>query len=200
MALGMWEPFTEPARHSIVRAQQVAQMFGSSTIGTEHIGFALAETDDPLGEALAKAIDREALRERLGAVAASPSAEMSFTGGAKHSIELAFENARRLNHNYIGTAHLALGVLASGDPPPLLAQVDPGELAARIDAIADAAEGANSWKQIEGAGRAHPAAAALLQTLRRFADLAQPGTRVSVSVSPAGADEQTWTFVHEQTS
>jgi ATP-dependent Clp protease ATP-binding subunit ClpA len=198
MALGMWEPFTERARHAIVRAQEVAQLFGSSTIGTEHIGFALAETDDPLGEALAKAIDREALRGRLGSVSASPSAEMSFSGGAKRTIELAFENARRLNHNYIGTEHLALGVLASGDPPPLRSDVDPDALAARIDAIADSAEGFTPWKQIEAAAAAHPAVPALLQTLQRFTDLAQDGTRVSVTVSQPGAADHTWTFVHEE--
>jgi ATP-dependent Clp protease ATP-binding subunit ClpA len=197
MASGMWEPFTERARHAIVRAQEVAQLFGSSTIGTEHIGFALAETDDPLGEALAKAIDREALRGRLGSVSAAPSAEMSFSDGAKRSIELAFENARRLNHNYIGSEHLALGVLASGDSPPLRRDVDPGELVARIDAIADSPEEVSPWKQIEGA-EPHPAASAILQALQRFADLAQAGTRVSVTVSQAGAPEHTWTFVHEE--
>ena len=196
----MWEPFTERARHAIVRGQEVAQLFGSSTIGTEHIAFALAETDDALGEALAKSIDREALRGRLGSVTASPTAEMSFSGGAKRSIELAFQNARRLNHNYIGTEHLALGVLASGDPPPLLRDVDPDELAARIDAIADSAEGVQPWKQIDGDADPHPAASALLQTLQRFPDLGQPGTRVSVTVSQTGAPERTWTFVHEEPS
>src|ERR1700692_1968244 len=35
-AMSMWEPFSEGARHAVVRAQQVAQMFGSSTIGTDH--------------------------------------------------------------------------------------------------------------------------------------------------------------------
>lgn len=199
MALGMWEPFTEPARHAIVRAQEVAQMFGSSTIGTEHLAFALAETDDPLGEALTKAIDRDALREKLGTVGAAPSTEMSFSGGAKHSIELAFENARRLSHNSVGSAHLALGVLGSGDAPPLQPNVERDALSARLDAIARAAEDANSWKQVEGDGETDPAAAAIVQALRRIPDLTLPGTRVSVTISPPGAAERTWTFVREQT-
>ena len=69
MGLGAWEPFTGPAKHAMIRAQEVAQMFGSSTIGTEHIAFALAETDDPVGEALTKTIDREELTARLNAIA-----------------------------------------------------------------------------------------------------------------------------------
>ena len=124
----MWEPFTEPARHSIVRAQEVAQMFGASFIGTEHMTFALAESDDAVGEALATTVDRDALRERLGALSSAPVAEMVFTTGAKHAIERAFEAARRVNHNFIGTAHLVLGILDSGDPPPMLEGIDLAEL------------------------------------------------------------------------
>jgi ATP-dependent Clp protease ATP-binding subunit ClpA len=195
----MWEPFSERARRAVVRAQQVAQTFGSSTIGTEHLAFALAEGDYRLGETLAHAIDRDGLRERLGAVSASPSAEMTFTGGAKHAIELAFSNAHRLDQGYIGSAHLALGVLESGDPLPLRPEVDLDALRAAIDRIAQAGEGSVAWKQVAGADP-HPAAAALLRTLARFDDLAHAGTRVSVTVAPAGEAERTWTFVTEEGS
>src|ERR1700685_762208 len=104
--MGMtWDPFTEPARRSIVRAQEVAQMFGSSSIGTAHMTFALAESDDEVGSALAAAIDREAMRNLLGGAGAGPADEMTFTRGAKQSIELAFESAHRLKQNLIGPAH-----------------------------------------------------------------------------------------------
>ena len=134
--MAMWEPLTEPARRTIVRAQEVAQMFGSSSIGSQHITFALAESDDALGELLAQTVDRAAIRERLGGASASPTAEMVFTAAAKESIGLAFENARRLGHHVVGTAHLALGVLRSSEPPPLQGDIDPEQLCASLDRLA----------------------------------------------------------------
>jgi ATP-dependent Clp protease ATP-binding subunit ClpC len=123
----MWEPFSEPARRAVVRAQQVALMFGSGFIGTEHLAFALAEGDDDVGHLLANALDRDEIRARLGTLSEPPQQEIQFTHGAKRTIELAFVNARRLNHEHIGIAHLALGLLDSGDaldrsdPPALIA-------------------------------------------------------------------------------
>jgi ATP-dependent Clp protease ATP-binding subunit ClpA len=193
----MWEPFTEPARHAIVRAQEVAQMFGSSYIGTEHITFALAERDDAVGEALAKAIDRDAIRELLGAAGATPVAEMVFTSGAKHSIERAFESARRLNHNFIGTAHIALGILGSGDAPPMLGGTDAAALRATLERAADdertVAE-PPAWRQTEGVGDPHPAARALLASVGYFADLRLPGTQVTVTIESPGRPERRWSW------
>jgi ATP-dependent Clp protease ATP-binding subunit ClpA len=138
----MWEPFGERARRTIVRAQEVAHLFGSGSIGTEHIAFALAEGDDEVGHLLANALDRDAIRARLGGVKEAPKQEMQFTAGAKRSIELAFVNARRLDHHYIGVAHLALGLLdggdplAPGDPPALLPGGDIEALRAALAAVA----------------------------------------------------------------
>ena len=67
--------------------------------------------------------------------ASAPTHEMVFTPGAKRSIELAFENARRLNHNYIGTGHLALGILGA-EPPPLLPGHDVASLRAALEQAA----------------------------------------------------------------
>jgi ATP-dependent Clp protease ATP-binding subunit ClpC len=134
--MSMWEPFTVTSRHAIVRAQQVAQLFGSSHIGVEHITFALAEGDDEVGRLFATSIDRDAIRERLGAAGAMPNPNMVFTAGAKRTIELAFENARRLNHNYIGQAHIALGLLGSDDPPPLVEGTDLATLRAELARVA----------------------------------------------------------------
>ena len=131
----MWEPFSESARRAILHSQQVAQMFASHCIGPEHIAFALAEGDDEIGHLLAGAFDRDAIRERLGAAGAAPAEEMEFSSGAKRTIELAFVNARRLDHNSIDTAHLALGLLAAGDLP-LLPTTDPATLRAALDTAA----------------------------------------------------------------
>jgi ATP-dependent Clp protease ATP-binding subunit ClpC len=132
----MWEPFTEDARQAIVRAQAVAQMFGSSTIGTEHLAFALDEGGDATATALAQSLDREAIKRRLGVARGAPSTEMTFSDAAKRAIEYAFGNARRLGHGFIGPPHLALGMLATDDPPPLVEGVDPAMLRARLDAVA----------------------------------------------------------------
>jgi ATP-dependent Clp protease ATP-binding subunit ClpA len=128
--VSMWEPFGEGARRAIVRSQHVAHLFGSDVISTEHMAFALAEGDDAVGHLLAKALDRDAIRERLGVAREAPKHEMTFTPTAKRAIELAFVNARRLKHHSIGVAHLALGLLDRGDP---LAPSDPQRLAPGVD-------------------------------------------------------------------
>ena len=63
-------------------------MFASTYIGTEHIAFALAETDDEVGRVLANAFDRDQIREQLGGARGFPKPEMVFTTGAKRAIEL----------------------------------------------------------------------------------------------------------------
>jgi ATP-dependent Clp protease ATP-binding subunit ClpA len=193
----MWEPFTASARHTIVRAQEVAQMFGSSYIGTEHITFALAERDDVVGAALAQAVDRDAIRDQLGAVSTTPVTEMVFNHGAKRSIERAFEAARRLNHSFIGTAHLALGILVSGDAPPMLAGTDAAALQATLERAADgerAVAQPPAWRQTEGEGDPHPAARSLLAAIGYYPDLHVPGARVRVTIQLPGGAEHGWSW------
>jgi hypothetical protein len=192
----MWEPFSEPARRAVVRSQEVAQMFGANFIGTEHMTFALAETDDAVGAALAKAVDREALRKLLGDVSRAPTDEMVFTSGAKRSIELAFENARRLNHNYIGSAHIALGILESREPPPLRPGEDIGVLRAALDLAATKgpAPGEHVWQRLAHADR-NAVADAVDHALSFLQDFGKDGTRVSVTVAVPGEADATWTWV-----
>jgi hypothetical protein len=193
----MWEPFSEPARRAVVRAQAVAQMFGANFIGTEHLAFALAETDDEVGHLLANACDRDALRERLGAAASAPQSEMVFTAGAKNVIELAFENARRLDHNYIGAGHLALGLLASSDPPPLRPEVDLASLCAALDTAAAVNETeVLDWKPDPGDEEPHQATRGMLASLRHYDDIAASGTRVTITIAPAGGKTRTWTWTY----
>jgi ATP-dependent Clp protease ATP-binding subunit ClpA len=196
--MSMWEPFTEPARRAVVRAQQVAQMFGSSHIGVEHLAFALAENDDPLGAVLAAGFDRDAMRELLGAAGSAPTPEMMFSSGAKRVIEAAFENARRLNHNYISTAHLALGILTSDDRPPFAPGADPVELRAAIEQIARKGEGEPAhWKRIDAQRDPHPAAEGITQLLLAYPNLSLPGTRVAVTIQRPGEADVTWTYLRD---
>jgi hypothetical protein len=195
----MWEPFSEPARRAVVRAQEVAQMFRGPYIGTAHMLFAIAERDDPVGAALTNAVDRDALREQLESVSQGAVAEMVFTSGAKRAIELAFENARRLNHNYIGTAHLALGIVGS-EPPALLPGHDVLSLTAALVLVAQhdgpAVAPERSWKRVAGDDR-HPLADAVASVLGYLPDIGGDGTRVSVTVAVPGKDERIWSWVRE---
>ncbi|HEY0381607.1 MAG TPA: Clp protease N-terminal domain-containing protein [Candidatus Elarobacter sp.] len=197
----MWEPFSEPARRAIVRAQEVAQMFGANFIGNEHMVFALAEADDAVGAALTNAVDRDALREQLGNVSQAPVVEMVFTTAAKQSIELAFENARKLNHNYIGTAHVALGILSSAQPPPLLRDHDADSLRLALVLAAthdspEAAQRKQRWKRSEATER-HPVSDAVDSMLPYLKDLGKDGTRITVTLAVPGETERSWNWVKE---
>jgi len=130
-----WEPFTADARHAMVRAQEVAVLFGGSSVGTEHVLFALADSDDALGALLAGALDRDAIRERLGAVSGAPGAELQFSDGAKRTVALAFANARRLGHKFIAPAHLALGALEA-EPPQLTGAASTAEVRTVLEHLA----------------------------------------------------------------
>jgi ATP-dependent Clp protease ATP-binding subunit ClpA len=197
----MWEPFSEPARRAIVRAQEVAQMFGANFIGTEHMIFALAEADDAVGAALTNAVDRDALREQLGNVSQAPVVEMVFTTAAKQSIELAFENARKLSHNYIGTGHVALGILASAEPPPLLPDHDADSLrlALILAATHDGPEPSQQqrWKRSGGTER-HSVSDTVASVLPYLKELGK-GTRLTVTLAVPGEAERTWSWVKEPT-
>src|SRR5579875_1652469 len=119
--MSMWEPFTERARRSIVLAQEEAQRLGNNYIGTEHILLGIisegeslaAKVLETLGVNLAKV--RQEVDAIVGRGGQTVQQEMVFTPRAKRVIELAFEEARQLNHNYIGTEHLLLGLIREGE-------------------------------------------------------------------------------------
>jgi ATP-dependent Clp protease ATP-binding subunit ClpA len=117
----MWEPFTERARRSIVLAQEEAQRLGNNYIGTEHILLGIISEGESLaaivlgtmGVNLAKV--RAEVEALIGRGGQAPQKEMVFTARAQRVIELAFEEARQFNHNYIGTEHLLLGLIREGE-------------------------------------------------------------------------------------
>ncbi|MBM3464645.1 MAG: ATP-dependent Clp protease ATP-binding subunit [Armatimonadetes bacterium] len=117
----MWEPFTERARRSIVLAQEEAQRLGNNYIGTEHLLLGIisegesvaAKVLENLGVSLQKV--RSEVEAIVGKGGPTAQQEMVFTPRAKRVIELAFEEARALAHNYIGTEHLLLGLVREGE-------------------------------------------------------------------------------------
>ena len=115
--MSMWEPFTKHAQHSMVVAQEEARRLGNTDIGTEHILLGIiAQGETVAAKALESAgIDLASVRREVEANAGRGAPpirdEMRFTTEAKRVVELAFEEARMQNYNYIGTESLLLGII-----------------------------------------------------------------------------------------
>lgn len=117
----MWQRFTERARKVVFYAQEEAQKFGEGYVSTEHLLLGLVrESDsvaarvlDKLGVSLGRI--RSEVEKQLPRGDARPSQDMTLTPRAKRVIDLAYDEARNLNNNYIGTEHLLLGLIREGD-------------------------------------------------------------------------------------
>lgn len=117
----MWQRFTERARKVVFYAQEEAQRFGEGYVSTEHLLLGLVrESDsvaarvlDRLGVSLSRI--RAEVERQLPRGDARPSQDMTLTPRAKRVIDLAYDEARNLNNNYIGTEHLLLGLIREGD-------------------------------------------------------------------------------------
>jgi ATP-dependent Clp protease ATP-binding subunit ClpC len=114
----MFERFTTQARHVVVLAQEEARDLDHNYIGTEHILLGLlAETDGIAAQALAEIdLSLEMTRSRVvvavGRGKKAPKGHIPFTPRAKKVLEKALREALSLRHNYIGTEHVLLGLLA----------------------------------------------------------------------------------------
>jgi len=114
----MFERFTDRAKKVMSLANQEAQRLGHEHIGTEHILLGLVKEGSGVGASVLKNMDAD-LRtirtevEKLTKISADAVAmgKLPQTPNAKRVIEFAVEEARSLNHNYIGTEHLLLGLL-----------------------------------------------------------------------------------------
>jgi len=116
-----FEKFSERARKVLTFAQEEAQHFNHSYIGTEHILLGLVREDEGvaakvlmnLGVGLSKV--RSAVEFIIERSEKPSAGEIGLTPRAKRVIELAIDEARSLGHNYIGTEHLLLGLLREGE-------------------------------------------------------------------------------------
>src|SRR5207249_6349617 len=116
-----FDKFTERARKVLAYAQEEAQRFNHNYIGTEHMLLGLLREDSgvaarvltSMGVELGSA--RSAVERIIGRGDRMVMGEVGLTPRAKKVIELAVDEARRLNHQYIGTEHLLLGLVREGE-------------------------------------------------------------------------------------
>ena len=118
----MFERFTDRARKVMALANQEAQRFNHEYIGTEHILLGLVKEGSGVGANVLKNLDVDLRKVRLEVEKLVKSGPEMVTMGklpqtprAKKVIEYAIEEARNLNHNYVGTEHLLLGLLREHD-------------------------------------------------------------------------------------
>src|SRR5580765_4538710 len=116
-----FDTFTERARKVLQLAQEEAQRFNHNYIGTEHLLLGLVREGEGvaakvlanLGVELNKV--RSAVEFIIGRGDRTVTGDIGLTPRAKKVIELSVDEARRLNHHYIGTEHLLLGLVREGE-------------------------------------------------------------------------------------
>ena len=117
----MFERFTEKAIKVIMLAQEEARRLGHNFVGTEQVLLGLigegtgvaAKTLKSMGVTIKDA--REQVEKIIGRGSGFVAVEIPFTPRAKKVLELSWDEARQLGHNYIGTEHLLLGLIREGE-------------------------------------------------------------------------------------
>jgi len=116
----MFERFTDRARKVMQLANQEAQRFNHEYIGTEHVLLGLVKEGSGVAANVLKNLDIDLRKIRLEVeriVQHGPGGDNATLGRLPHTprakkvIEYSIEEARNLNHNYVGTEHLLLGLL-----------------------------------------------------------------------------------------
>ena len=117
----MFDRFTDRARRVIVLAQDEARMLNHNYIGTEHILLGLIHEGEGVAakalEALGISLEavREQVEEIIGQGQQAPTGHIPFTPRAKKVLELSMREALQINHPYIGTEHILLGLIREGE-------------------------------------------------------------------------------------
>ena len=109
--------FTDRARKVLTYAQDEAQRFNHNYIGTEHILLGLVREGDSTAARVLESMGVELVKVRtaveflIGHGDLPVVGEVGLTPHGKRVIELAIDEARRLDHHYLGTEHLLLGLV-----------------------------------------------------------------------------------------
>ncbi|MGX7673257.1 Clp protease N-terminal domain-containing protein [Plantactinospora sp. DSM 117369] len=123
--------FTDRARNVVTQAQAEARDAGSAEVGTAHLLLGILHEPDGLAGRALTALGVSAEAIRAGVRAAEPGAAASddpvgppeaaehlpFSADAKRVRDRTFAEALRLGHNYVGTEHILLGLLAAPTEP-----------------------------------------------------------------------------------
>jgi len=116
-----FDKFTDGARKVLTYAQDEAQRFNHNYIGTEHILLGLVREQDGVAARVLESmgIQLPMVRTAVGFIIGRGDRpvvmEVGLTPRAKRVIELAIDEARGLEHDYIGTEHLLLGLVREGE-------------------------------------------------------------------------------------
>jgi ATP-dependent Clp protease ATP-binding subunit ClpC len=117
----MFERFTEAAINSIMAAQTEMRELGHSFVGTEGFLLGLLWVRGGIAETVVTSYGLDLARCRgeveaiIGHGNGPVAREFPFTPRAKRVLELAWDEAKQLNHNYIGTEHVLLGIIREGE-------------------------------------------------------------------------------------
>lgn len=116
-----FDRFTGPAREALSLAQEEARTFQHNYIGTEHLLLGLIrEGEDTAAQVLTNmGIELEKVRAAvehiIGKGDYTLGGEVGLTPRSKKVIELAVDEARRMQHHYLGTEHILLGLIREGE-------------------------------------------------------------------------------------
>ena len=117
----MFERFTEQSIKVIMLAQEEARRLGHNFVGTEQILLGLIAEGTGLASKVLKESGvslkdgRNEVEKIIGRGSGFTPAEIPFTPRVKRMLEISLEEARKLDHNYIGTEHLLLGLLQDSE-------------------------------------------------------------------------------------
>jgi ATP-dependent Clp protease ATP-binding subunit ClpC len=128
----VFERFTDRARRVVVLAQEEARMMSHNYIGTEHLLLGLLhDGDDAAAIALGElgvelGVVRAFVEEAVGRGGETPGGHIPFTPRAKKVLELSLRESLQLQHNFIGTEHILLGLVRCGEGLAVEALMDAG--------------------------------------------------------------------------
>jgi len=111
--------FTDRVRKVLQMAREEAARLHHEYVGTEHILLGLIREGEGVAAAVLSNlnVDLEEIQQKIedsvkkGKAAAAAGPDLPYTSRAKKVLELAMSEARELNHSYVGTEHLLLGLL-----------------------------------------------------------------------------------------
>ncbi|HWI55518.1 MAG TPA: ATP-dependent Clp protease ATP-binding subunit [Desulfobacteria bacterium] len=117
----MFGRFTERAQKVLMLAQEEARRLSYPYVGTEQLLLGLIREGDGIAAKVLQGMGikletvRQEVEKVIGSGGAIVTGEIGFTPRSKKVLELSFEEARSLGHNYIGTEHILLGLIREGE-------------------------------------------------------------------------------------